>query len=61
MGRQPGNTALPAERNALPKDAVAVGAHVLTLNPRDLAERVGILPPPLLEAVIDGIALILGC
>ena len=56
----PGNVALPADATGLPKDAVAVGAHILSLDRRDLAERAGILPPRLLEAVLDGIDIVLG-
>ena len=56
----PGNTLLPADETALPRDSVANGAQVLTLDRTQLTERVGRLPNPLFRKTLQGMLLALG-
>ena len=56
----PGNVLLPARSTHLPKDSVANASQIVTIDRRLLSERVGRLNRPQLDAVLDGIALVLG-
>ncbi len=55
----PGNVLLPRRATDLPKDSVANVSQVLTVNKRQLTERVGELPSRLLERVEQGVRLVL--
>ena len=56
----PGNVLVEGSRSGLPRDSVANVSQVVSLDRDVLAERVGKLPAHLLEAVLDGIDVILG-
>lgn len=56
----PGNVLLRARVTGLPKDSVANVSQVVTLDKDQLTERTGKLPRKQLEAVLDGIAVVLG-
>jgi mRNA interferase MazF len=55
----PGNVLLPVSVSRLPKESVANVSQVITLDRTFLTERVCRLPPGLLQAVLDGILLVL--
>jgi len=55
----PGNILLSARSTGLPKDSVANVTQIVAVDRTLLTERVGRLSRPHLEAVLDGIALIL--
>lgn len=56
----PGNILLPARSTHLPKDSVVNVSQIVTIDRRLLSERVGRLNRRQLDAVLDGIALVLG-
>ena len=56
----PGNILLPSSATGLPKDSVANVSQIVTIDRRLLSERVGRLNRRQLDAVVDGIALVLG-
>lgn len=56
----PGNVLLPVSVSRLPKESVANVSQVITLDRKFLTERVGRLPSGLLQAILDGILLVLG-
>lgn len=56
----PGNLLLPARSTKLPRDSVANASQIVTLDRALLTERVGRVSRPQLEAILDGIALVLG-
>lgn len=56
----PGNLLLPARSTNLPRDSVANASQIVTLDRALLAERVGRVSRPQLEAILDGIVLVLG-
>lgn len=56
----PGNVLMRAEKSALPKDSVANASQIITLDRSILAERIGKLPPRILEQVLTGIDVVLG-
>jgi mRNA interferase MazF len=56
----PGNVLLSAKATGLPKDSVANVAQLVTLDRSLLREPVGRLSRRLLDAVLDGIELVLG-
>lgn len=56
----PGNLLLPARSTKLPRDSVANASRIVTLDRALLTERVGRVSRPQLEAILDGIALVLG-
>jgi mRNA interferase MazF len=56
----PGNVLLPARATQLPQDSVANVSQIVTIDRALLTERVGRVSRRQLEAVLDGIALILG-
>lgn len=56
----PGNVLLKANLTGLPKDSVANVSLVVALDKDQLAERSGKLPKRQLEAVLNGIDVLLG-
>ena len=56
----PGNTLLPAAITNLPKDSVANGSQVITIDKTLLIERVGKLSRERLELVLSGLDAVLG-
>ncbi len=60
LAAAPGNVLLSAEITGLSKDSVANVTQVITLDRVFLSEHVGSLPPNLVQAILDGILLVLG-
>ena len=60
LAAAPGNVLLSAEISGLSKDSVANVSQVITLDRTFLSEPVGSLPPNLMQAILDGILLVLG-
>ena len=56
----PGNTLLPAKATGLPKDSVANGSQIVSIDRSLLVERVGRLGPKQLAQVLQGIDVVLG-
>jgi mRNA interferase MazF len=56
----PGNTLLPARSTGLPKDSVANASQVVAIDRALLTERVGRISRNQLEAILDGIGVVLG-
>lgn len=56
----PGNALLPTADTGLPKDSVANVTQVVTLDGRFLIECTGRIPGPSMEAVEQGLRLVLG-
>jgi len=59
MAEMPGNVRLEAGEANLPKSCCANVTHVVTLDRRRLAERLGRLPAARLSAVLDGLDLVM--
>ena len=59
LATAPGNVAVPAGRSGLPKDSVVNVAQIVTLDKRQLAERVGALDHDTLAQIDTGIRLVL--
>ena len=56
----PGNVLLKANSTGLPKDSVANVSLIVALDKNQLTERAGKLPRRQLEAVLNGIDVVLG-
>ena len=56
----PGNVLLTAKHTGLDRDSVANVSQLVTLDKRQLTERVGKIPKRQMEAVFSGIDLVLG-
>jgi mRNA interferase MazF len=56
----PGNVLLTAKHTGLDRDSVANVSQLVTLDKRQLTERVGKLPKRQMEAIFSGIDLIMG-
>lgn len=56
----PGNVLLPAQVTGLPKDSVANVSQIVTLDKRQLEDRVGRLSKAKIELVLTGIDVVLG-
>lgn len=56
----PGNVRLSSGITGLPKESVANGSQIVTLDRQCLTERVGKLPPRKLSLVMSGIDVVLG-
>ena len=56
----PGNALLTADMTNLPKDSVANGSQIITLDRELLTERVGKLSRAKLELVLAGVETVLG-
>ena len=59
LAAAPGNVAVPAGRSGLPKDSVVNVSQIVTLDKRQLAERVGALDHDTLAQVDAGLRLVL--
>ena len=59
LAAAPGNVAVPAGRSGLPKDSVVNLSQIVTLDKRQLAERVGALDHDTLAQVDAGMRLVL--
>lgn len=59
LAEAPGNVLLPRRESGLTKDSVANVSQLVTLDRRELSERVGPLPPDLLRQVDRGLKLVL--
>ena len=59
LAAAPGNVAVPASRSGLPKDSVANVSQIVTLDKRQLAERVGALDYDTLDQIEAGLRLVL--
>lgn len=58
LAAAPGNVALPAERTGLPKDSVVNVSQIVTLDKRQLGERVGTLDHDTLAQIDGGLRLV---
>lgn len=56
----PGNVVVSAKQTGLDRDSVVNVSQVVTIDKRQLTERVGRLPKRQMEAVFSGIDLIMG-
>lgn len=56
----PGNVLLPASNSGLAKDSVANVSQIVTLDRSSLTERVGRISAGKLEAILNGIGVVLG-
>lgn len=59
LAQAPGNVLLPSKATGLVRDSVANVSQVITVDKSFLTERVGTLPPYLLEQVDGGLRLAL--
>jgi mRNA interferase MazF len=59
LAQAPGNVLLPRKSTGLAVDSVANISQVLTIDKNFLTERIGSLPPYLLEQVEDGLRLVM--
>ena len=59
LAAAPGNVTLPAERSGLPKDSVVNVSQIVTLDKRQLGERVGVLDHDTLAQIDAGLRLVL--
>jgi len=60
LATAPGNIKLTTGDTGLSRDSVANVSQVVTLDRSDLSEREGVIPPDLLERILQGIELVLG-
>ncbi len=60
LAQAPGNGLLARQASGLPKDSVANVSQLVTIDKAFLTERIGRLPPGLLEPVDAGLKLVLG-
>lgn len=60
LGDAPGNVVLSPKVSGLPQPSVVNVSQVITLDKRDLTDRVGRLPANVLATVNDGLRLALG-
>jgi mRNA interferase MazF len=56
----PGNVLLSAKHTGLDRDSVANVSQLVTIDKRQLTERVGSIPKQQMEAIFSGIDLIMG-
>jgi mRNA interferase MazF len=56
----PGNVLLSAKHTGLDRDSVANVSQVVTVDKRQLTQRVGKIPKRQLEAIFSGIDLVMG-
>jgi len=56
----PGNVLLHAKQTGLDRDSVANVSQLVTVDKRQLTERVGKIPKRQMEAIFSGIDLVLG-
>ncbi len=60
LGAAPGNLVVKRKQSGLTRDSVVNVSQVVTLNKSFLTERVGALSPKLMNAVDEGLRLVLG-
>jgi len=60
QARAPGNVVLPRSATQLPLDSVANVSQIVTLDRSELDERVGRVPPRLLDLILAGLDVVLG-
>lgn len=60
LAAAPGNLILKRKQSGLTRDSVVNVSQVVTLNKSFLSDRVGALPPKLMNAVDEGLRLVLG-
>ena len=60
LGAAPGNLIVKRKQSGLTRDSVVNVSQVVTLNKSFLTERVGALSPKLMNAVDEGLRLVLG-
>lgn len=56
----PGNVLLPAKHSGLDRDSVANVSQIVTVDKRQLTERVGRVPKRQMEAIFFGVDLVMG-
>lgn len=56
----PGNVLLPAKHTGLDRDSVANVSQIVTVDKRQLTERVGRVPKRQMEAIFSGVDLVMG-
>ena len=60
LAKAPGNVLLLSKVTGLSKDSVANVSQVITIDKSFLAEKIGVIPPYLLEQIENGIRLVMG-
>jgi len=60
LAAAPGNLIIKRKQSGLTRDSVINVSQVVTLNKTFLTEKVGVLPPKLMNAVDEGLRLALG-
>lgn len=60
LAAAPGNVLLSASETGLPKDSVANVSQIITVDKELLEERVGAIPPELLNRIEAGLRLMFG-
>ena len=60
LAAAPGNLIVKRKQSGLTRDSVINVSQVVTLNKTFLTEKVGVLPPKLMNAVDEGLRLALG-
>lgn len=56
----PGNVLLPPKHTGLDRDSIANVSQIVTVDKRQLTERVGRVPKRQMEAIFSGIDLVMG-
>jgi mRNA interferase MazF len=59
--KAPGNVLLPAKATRLEKESVANVTAIVTVNRTQMTEKIGMLSRGLLEQILSGVQLVLGC
>jgi mRNA interferase MazF len=59
LAQAPGNVFLPQKLTGLPKDSVANVSQIVTVDKSFLTERVGTLPPNMIQQIEMGLRLVL--
>jgi len=59
LAQAPGNVFLPEKLTGLPKDSVANVSQIVTVDRSFLTEKIGVLPPGVIEQVETGLRLVL--
>jgi mRNA interferase MazF len=59
LAQAPGNVFLPERMTGLPKDSVANVSQIVTVDKSFLTERIGVLPPNVIEQIEKGLRLVL--
>ncbi len=59
LAQAPGNVFLPEKLTGLPKDSVANVSQIVTVDKSFLTERIGTLPPNVIEQIERGLRLVL--